>query len=283
MFRMFFDEGGLSGVTCCGAIAGFWAFIMARGEGRFLYFWPTARMVSSRDRLFIILFCYIKYLLVLIISLKQNKKRINNFMHHLTNFYRHRCEQLEQQVKLLEAYVRTPEQIKRTAQGEGIQAGENEIYRLEDRRQAGEKISPEEGAYRISKAAESRMADINSRSEVRLRQIQSALNMIPVAARFGDIDAVHSLSRVLADIHGVSHEFGDSTPQDLRFFSMVHAGKYEPRRPQPEDFQSSETPADPDDFQEPRELDAEDARILRNTSQNIRLRGPEGGISRYFQ
>lgn len=204
-------------------------------------------------------------------------------MHHLTNFYRHRCEQLEQQVKLLEAYVRTPEQIKRTAQGEGIQAGENEIYRLEDRRQAGEQISPEEGANRISKAAELRMADINLRSEVRLRQIRSALNMIPVAARFGDTDAVHSLSRVLADIHGVSHEFGDSTPQDLRFFSMVHAGKYEPRRPQPEDFQSPETPADPDDFQEPRELDAEDARILRNTSQNIRLRGPEGGISRYFQ
>lgn len=207
-------------------------------------------------------------------------------MHHLTNFYKHRCEQLEQQVKLFEAYVRNPEQIKATAQPEGIKAGEKmalSIYNSDIT-----KNLPVDTAKTIATsggflAAKRRMGEIQQRADTRQAQIASALNMIPQAAYFGDHEAVSSLSRVLSDIHGVEHESGPSTAQDLRLFSMVHSGQYEPQRPQPEDFQSSEKPADPDDFQEPRELDAEDARILRNTSQNIRLRGPEGGISRYFQ
>lgn len=158
-------------------------------------------------------------------------------MHHLINFYKHRCEQLQEKLNLLEAFIRTPEQIKIMAPNLAFEAGANEMARLEARREAGEVIPPEEGAYRISKAAGVRAAEIELRGAVRLRQIRSALNMIPNAARAGDTDAVHSLSRVLADIHGVSHEFGESTPEDLRLFSMVHAGKYEPRRPQPEDFE----------------------------------------------
>ena len=160
---------------------------------------------------------------------------MNNFKDHL-NFGKNLNDIMNVRKKLLEAYVRTPKEIAATAQGEGIGAGEQEAYRLGDRGAAGEKISPEEAAYRVAHAAESRMGQVLERSDTRRRQIQSALNMIPQAAYFGDMDAVHSLSRVLADINGVKHESGPTTQEDLRLFSMVHAGKYEPRRPQPEDM-----------------------------------------------
>lgn len=195
--------------------------------------------------------------------------------------------------KLMEAYVRSPSQIKRTATPEGIMAAEN----MKDAVYGSLEHLPPEERMRVALAGgalagKERGEQILARGDVRQQQIQTALNKIPELAYFGDHDAVHSITRVLSNINGADHETGPATMADLRFFANLHS--YEPRRPQPEDSGSpepepasepaSEPAPDPDDFPEPRELDAEDARFMRRLSgQAPRLRGPEGGISRYYQ
>ena len=206
---------------------------------------------------------------------------MNNFTDHL-NFGSNLNDIMHVRKKLVEAYVRTPEQIRATAKSEGEKAATDmaaAVYR------AMPDVPPEESkryAYAGGMlAGQRRFNQIGSRADIRQEQIVAALNMIPEASYFGDHDAVRSLTRVLGDIHGIQHGLGQTTAEDLRLFSAVHSGDYQPMRPEPP---AEESAPDPDDFEEPRELDAEDVRLMRRLSgQAPRLRGPEGGISRYYQ
>ena len=173
--------------------------------------------------------------------------------------------------KLMEAYVRSPSQIKRTATAEGIKAAED----MKDAVYGSLEHLPPEERMRVALAGgvlagKERGEQILARGDVRQQQIQTALNKIPELAYFGDHDAVHSITRVLSNINGVDHETGPASMADLRFFANLH--NYEPMRPEPPAEESAPSP-------ESSRTSPEDLQMMRQlTDRGIKLRGPDGEI-----
>jgi hypothetical protein len=169
---------------------------------------------------------------------------MKNFTDHL-NFGPNIFDNIFVRKNLAEANLRGPEELRKIGLEKAVEASKQRVDAVYANPRLGQSPNAKDIAFASGMVAgREAQKPYNEQADIRHQQIIAALNMIPEAAYFGDHDAVQGLTRVISAMHGVQHSLGDPTVADYRLFAAVHAGDYQPRRPEPEDFQQSE-PAQP--------------------------------------
>jgi len=106
-------------------------------------------------------------------------------MHYLTNYYKNICEQLQEKIKILEANIRSPEEMRRI--------GAEEMMR---------EIEPVEG--NAPPKINSGYSSWARRAEKRETLVKNAMAKLGDAAMTGDVETARSIGDVVADMTKVS-------------------------------------------------------------------------------
>jgi hypothetical protein len=116
--------------------------------------------------------------------------KINSIMNYLTQYYKNLCEQLQEQINILEANIRSASEIE--------ELGKN-LYKkaLDDReRKLGRKLTYDE----VSAIADETIIPYTNRAERRQELITRALAQLPVVAQSGDVETATQVADVMGDI-----------------------------------------------------------------------------------
>ncbi len=111
-------------------------------------------------------------------------------MNYLTNYYKNLCEQLQEQINILEANIRSASEIEQLG---------HETYKkaLDDRkRELGRKLTDDE----VSAIADETIIPYTIRAERRQELITRALAELPGVAQSGDVETATQVADVLGDI-----------------------------------------------------------------------------------
>ncbi len=111
-------------------------------------------------------------------------------MNYLTQYYKNLCEQLQEQINILEANIRSASEIE--------ELGKN-LYKkaLDDReRKLGRKLTYDE----VSAIADETIIPYTNRAERRQELITRALAQLPVVAQSGDVETATQVADVMGDI-----------------------------------------------------------------------------------
>ena len=111
-------------------------------------------------------------------------------MNYLTNYYKNLCEQLQEQINILEANIRSASEIQQLG---------NNLYNqaLKDReRELGRKLTPDE----ISAISDETLVPYGKRAERREELIRRASAQLPGVAQSGDVETATQFADVMGDI-----------------------------------------------------------------------------------
>jgi hypothetical protein len=111
-------------------------------------------------------------------------------MNYLTNYYKNRCEQLQEQINMLEANIRSASEIEQL----GHEAYKKALDRRE--RELGRKLTYRE----VSAISDQILVPYGKRAESRERLIARASAQLPVAAQSGDVETATQFADVMGDI-----------------------------------------------------------------------------------
>lgn len=112
-------------------------------------------------------------------------------MHYLTNYYRNLCEQLQEKINILEAEIRSPDQLKQIGEkklSDAVKAAEASM---------GRRLSNEEYA-KLSKEV---YVPYISRSIKRGELLSRATSQLRDIAASGDVETAEQLGDVIADVN----------------------------------------------------------------------------------
>jgi hypothetical protein len=112
-------------------------------------------------------------------------------MHYLTNYYRNLCEQLQEKINILEAEIRSPDQIR--------QIGEKKLMDAVSAAEAtkGSKLSPEE----YQKLGKEVYGPYVTRSIKREELLSRATSQLRDIAASGDVKTAEQLGDVMKDVN----------------------------------------------------------------------------------
>jgi hypothetical protein len=116
---------------------------------------------------------------------------INNFMNYLTNYYKNLCEQLQEKINILEAQIRSPEQIENIGKERYAAA----IWLK--KASLGRELSPEE--YEDLAQKELRPYIIRARKRENL--LDRAAGQMKDVAASGDVKTAEQFGDVMADVN----------------------------------------------------------------------------------
>jgi hypothetical protein len=111
-------------------------------------------------------------------------------MQYLTNYYKNLCEQLQEQINILEANIRSASEIQQLG---------HETYKkaLDDReRKLGRKLTYDE----VSAIADETIIPYTNRAERRQELITRALAQLPGVAQSGDVETATEVADVIGAI-----------------------------------------------------------------------------------
>jgi hypothetical protein len=111
-------------------------------------------------------------------------------MNYLTQYYKNLCEQLQEQINMLEANIRSASEIE--------ELGKN-LYKkaLDDReRELGRKLTYDE----VSAIADETIIPYTNRADRRQELITRASAQLPVVAQSGDVETATQFADVMGDI-----------------------------------------------------------------------------------
>ena len=111
-------------------------------------------------------------------------------MNYLTQYYKNLCEQLQEQINILEANIRSASEIQELG---------NNLYNqaLKDReRELGRKLTPDE----ISAISDETLVPYGKRAERREELIRRASAQLPGVAQSGDVETATQFADVMGDI-----------------------------------------------------------------------------------
>jgi hypothetical protein len=111
-------------------------------------------------------------------------------MNYLTQYYKNLCEQLQEQINILEANIRSASEIQQLG---------NNLYNqaLKDReRELGRKLTPDE----ISAISDETLVPYGKRAERREELIRRASAQLPGVAQSGDVETATQFADVMGDI-----------------------------------------------------------------------------------
>jgi superfamily I DNA and/or RNA helicase len=111
-------------------------------------------------------------------------------MNYLTNYYKNRCEQLQEQINMLEANIRSASEIE--------QLGHETYKKALDRRERelGRKLTYLE----VSAISDQILVPYGKRAERRERLLTRASAQLPVVAQSGDVETATQFADVMGDI-----------------------------------------------------------------------------------
>jgi len=111
-------------------------------------------------------------------------------MNYLTQYYKNLCEQLQEQINMLEANIRSASEIE--------ELGKNAYKKaLDDReRELGRKLTYDE----VSAIADETIIPYTNRAERRQELITRASAQLPVVAQSGDVETATQFADVMGDI-----------------------------------------------------------------------------------
>ena len=143
-------------------------------------------------------------------------------MNYLTQYYKNLCEQLQEQINILEANIRSASEIE--------ELGKN-LYKkaLDDRkRELGRKLTDDE----VSAIADETIIPYTNRAERRQELITRALAQLPVVAKSGDVETATQVADVLGDISkknivGKVAGYGNLSPRTAEIMRKFDQGTAE--------------------------------------------------------
>jgi hypothetical protein len=115
-------------------------------------------------------------------------------MNYLTNYYKNLCEQLQEQINILEANIRSASEIEEL----GRQAYKKALGDRE--RELGRKLTPDE----ISAISDEILVPYSRRAGSREQLIRGALAQLPGVAQSGDVETAEQVADVLGDISRIN-------------------------------------------------------------------------------
>ena len=143
-------------------------------------------------------------------------------MNYLTQYYKNLCEQLQEQINILEANIRSASEIE--------ELGKN-LYKkaLDDReRKLGRKLTYDE----VSAIADETIIPYTNRAERRQELITRALAQLPVVAQSGDVETATQFADVMGDISkknivGKVAGYGNLSPRTAEIMRKFDQGTAE--------------------------------------------------------
>jgi hypothetical protein len=111
-------------------------------------------------------------------------------MNYLTNYYKNLCEQLQEQINMLEANIRSASEIEKL----GHEAYKKTLDNKE--KELGRKLTYAE----VSDIADEILVPYSKRAQSRERLIARASAQLPVVAQAGDVETATQFADVMGDI-----------------------------------------------------------------------------------